>query len=90
MKYRQSGLTQEKSANKAGISIRSGRRIETGNRSDKRERHWRTRQDPLQAVWDSELVPLLKNNDDLTGLTLWEHLDETYPGEYPYKLLRTL
>lgn len=90
MKYRQSGLSQETSANKTGISIRSGRRIEKGEHGGKKDRHWRTRQDPLEAIWDSELVPLLENDDELTGLTLWEHLDETYPEQYPYNLLRTL
>ena len=32
----------------------------------------------------------LIKNLRLTGLTLWEYLDERYPGDYPYKLLRTL
>ncbi len=27
---------------------------------------------------------------DLTGTTLWEYLDELFPGQYPEKLLRTL
>ena len=34
MKHRQSGLSQEISANKAGISVRSGRRIEKGERNE--------------------------------------------------------
>jgi hypothetical protein len=90
MQSRQSGLTQETSAAKAGISVRSGRRIETGQKKDKTQRHWRTRSDPFASVWDSELVPLLANEPKLTGLTLWEYLDDHYPGDYPYKLLRTL
>ncbi len=90
MKHRQSGLTQEVSANKAGISVRSGRRIEKGERNESGQRHWRTRKDPLEDVWDTELAPLLENEPTLTGLTLWEHLEEHYPGDYPYSLLRTL
>ncbi len=39
MKHRQSGLTQEVSANKAGISVRSGRRIEKGERKEPGQRH---------------------------------------------------
>ncbi|MFQ5471218.1 MAG: IS21 family transposase [Gammaproteobacteria bacterium] len=90
MKSRQSGLTQETAAAKAGVSIRSGRRIEKGEHQLKQDRQWRTRIDPLKKVWDSELVPLLEKEATLTGLTLWEHLDDKYPEQYPYHLLRTL
>lgn len=90
MQSRQSGLTQEISAAKAGISVRSGRRIETGETKVKAQRHWLTRTDPFASIWESELVPLLTKEPKLTGLTLWEYLDDNYPGDYPYKLLRTL
>lgn len=58
MTQRKKGATQHISAMKAGISVRSGRRIEKDQWSKAGERHWRTRKDPLEAVWDSELVPL--------------------------------
>jgi len=90
MQSRQSGLTQETSAAKAGVSVRSGRRIETGGAKAKTPRHWRTRNDPFASVWTSELVPLLEKESKLSGLTLWEYLDEHHPGDYSYKLLRTL
>ncbi len=90
MKNRQAGCTQETSAAKAGISVRSGRRIEKGQKTEQKERHWRTRKDPLQDVWESELVPLLEREPSLTGITLWDYLDETYPAHYPERLLRTL
>lgn len=90
MQSRQSGLTQETSAAKAGVSVRSGRRIETGETKVKSQRRWLTRTDPFASVWNSELVPLLTKEPKLTGLTLWEYLDENFPGDYPYKLLRTL
>lgn len=90
MQSRQSGLTQETSAAKAGVSTRSGRRIETGVTMAKVPRHWLTRDDPFASVWTSELVTLLEKEPKLTGLTLWEYLDEHHPGDYPYKLLRTL
>ena len=57
MKNRQTGCTQELSAAKAGISVRSGRRIEKGETVKQKDRHWRTRKDPLEAVWDPELLP---------------------------------
>ena len=90
MKNRQTGCSQETSAAKAGISVRSGRRIEKGENSAPRARTWRTREDPLAAVWESELVPLLENEPSLTGITLWDYLDEHHQGQYPEKLLRTL
>ena len=90
MKNRQTGFSQELSALKAGISIRSGRRIEKGEQANKNFRDWKTRKDPFQAVWASELEPLLENEPDLTGITLWDYLDDKYPGQYPEKLLRTL
>lgn len=90
MKGRQKGLSQVASAARGGISIRSGRRIENGQRSQPKERHWRTRSDPLEAVWQSELVPLLEREPDLTGLTLFEYLEDTFPDQYEQSILRTL
>lgn len=91
MQSRRSGLSQEASAAKAGVSVRSGRRIEKrGAAQSSQPRSWRTRQDPLAAVWDSELVPLLERDHELTGLTLLEYLQDQYPGEYHESVLRTL
>lgn len=90
MQSRQKGLSQEASAAKSGISVRSGRRIERSERSHHTKRHWRTRDDPLKAVWHSDLVPLLEKEPDLTGLTLLEYLDDTFPGQYEQSVLRTL
>lgn len=91
MNERQSGATQERAAVKAGISVRSGRRLENSERPKKNiKRGWRTREDPLEAVWESVLVPLLEKEPGLTGITLWEYLDDHYPGQYPEKYLRTL
>lgn len=91
MRNRQHGQSQETAAAKAGISVRSGRRIERGEHaSTSQPRRGRTRKDPLAAVWDSELVPLLENEPDLTGLTLLEYLEDHYPGEYQASVLRTL
>jgi transposase InsO family protein len=91
MSKRQQGKSQETAAAFAAISERSGRRIEKGERhSIPRERHWRTREDPLEAIWEKELVPLLEKESQLTGLTLWEYLEDEYAGQFPYKVLRTL
>lgn len=90
MKNRQAGETQAVSAAKSGISCRSGRRIESQSNQTKKPRHWKTRKDPIADVWVDVLVPLLENEPKLTGLTLWEYLDDHFPGQYPSSLLRTL
>lgn len=90
MQSRQKGLSQSAAAAKAGISIRSGRRIETGQHDTNRERLWRTRQDPLEKVWEAELVPLLTEDASLTGITLLEYLEDHHPGQYGNQHLRTL
>lgn len=91
MSKRQQGKRQETAAACAAISERSGRRIEKGERqSIPGERHWRTREDPLEAIWENELVPLLETEPQLTGLTLWEYLEDQHAGQFPYRVLRTL
>jgi hypothetical protein len=57
---RKSGDSQSKAAAKAGSSKRTGRRVEKQEHQSSRERHWRTRKDPLEAVWSTDLVPLLE------------------------------
>jgi transposase InsO family protein len=90
MQSRQKGLSQSAAAAKTGISVRSGRRIEKGQHTIAGERHWRTREDPLKAVWQSELVPLLSEDHSLTGVTLLEYLEDHHPGQYGNQHLRTL
>ena len=91
MNTRQLGKSQETAAAKAAISERSGRRIEKGERqSIPKERHWRTREDPFEAIWEKELVPLLEEESQLTGLTLWEYLEDEHAGKFPFSVLRTL
>ena len=72
-KYKQhrNQLSQVASAAKAGISERSARRIEDANHlpSQRPERNWRTRPDPLEAVWDSEVVPMLQTDARLNAVT---------------------
>ena len=90
MNSRQSGDTQETAAAKAGISVRTGRRIDKDERNSSSERTWRTRKDPFAEIWENEIVPLLERESGLTAITLWEYLDDNYPGLYPERLLRTL
>jgi transposase len=90
MKERNSGETQELAAAKSGMSVSSGYRIEKGLRQHKKPRTHRTRIDPLADIWESELAGLLQKEPTLSGLTLWEYLDDNFPEQYPYGLLRTL
>ena len=81
---RDQGNTQDQASAIAGISERSGRRIEKGQHRSTTEapRTWRTRKDPLAPVWDSELEPMLQKEPRLEPLTLYDYLQEQYPGEY--------
>ncbi len=81
---REQSCTQAESAKIAGISERSGRRIEKGERPSGQavNRTWRTRQDPLAAVWERELEPMLFREPRLEATTLYEYLQEQYPGQY--------
>ena len=93
-KYKQhrNKLSQVASAAKAGISERSARRIDDaqGLPSQRPARSWRTREDPLSAVWDSEVVPLLQADVRLNAVTLLEELQRRYPGQWGHSVLRTL
>ena len=92
LKAREMGCTQETSAAKGGFSVRTGRRIEKGEHQPQKgqTRNWRTREDPLEPVWESELKPLLIVQPQLRPITLWEYLQEKYPGQYGRSVLRTL
>ena len=93
-KYKQhrNKLTQIAAAAKAGLSERSARRIECSDAlpSQRPARSWRTRQDPLAAAWDAEVVPLLQADAQLNAVTPLEELQRRHPGEYDAGVLRTL
>jgi hypothetical protein len=93
-KYQQhrNKLSQTASAAKSAISERSARRIEAAQSlpSQRPARHWRTREDPLSAVWDSEVVPLLQTDARLNAVTLLEELQRRQPGQWDDSVLRTL
>ena len=88
------GRSQESAAAAAGMSVRSARKWERGALPSECEtaRDWRTRKDPFAAVWESELVPLLRRDTERTlqATTLLEWLEERRPGEFSLGQLRTL
>jgi hypothetical protein len=85
-------LGQEVAAAKVGISERTARRLERRDRlpSQRGPRTWRTRTDPLAAVWDSEVLPMLRAAPGLTAVTVLEELQRRHEGVYPQAVLRTL
>lgn len=84
MSIRKQGQSQEQASAKAGVSERTGRRIEgTAVRAPENPaRHWRTRKDPFAGVWDSEIVVRLDNQPALDATTLFEDLQERHPGQF--------
>jgi hypothetical protein len=93
-KYKQhrNTLTQVAAAAKAGISERSARRIDGTDElpSQHGPRIWRTREDPLTAVWEVEVVPLLRTDAQLNAVTVLEELQRRHPARYDSSVLRTL
>ena len=93
-KYKQlrGGYSQEAAAAKTGISLSSAQRIEAVQvlPSQRGARTWRTRSDPLGLVWESEVVPLLKEAPTLMAVTVLEELQRREPGRYAESVLRTL
>lgn len=83
---------QVTAAVKAGISERSARRIESGQRQlgPSKPRNYRTRTDPLEPVWDSVVLPLLQRSDTITPVGVFDYLYEEYSDVFPAKLRRTL
>ncbi len=87
---RKDGKTQDKSADKAGISVRRGRDIEKNMRILKKERKLIEKTNKIDTVFKSKLVPLLKG-DHYQATFLLEHIQNMFTiEEYPNSLLRTL
>jgi hypothetical protein len=88
------GKTQEAAAASAGIGVRTARDWQAGPLPSelKEPRWWRTREDPLAAVWEPVVVPLLEADKrrKLQAKTVLEVLEQQRPGEFSEPLLRTL
>lgn len=83
---------QEIAAAKAGISVRSARRIERDalRPSQKPRGYWRSRPDPFADVWDTEVVAMLTNAPQLQAITILRKLQDDHPGQYPDSTRRAL
>jgi hypothetical protein len=89
MENRKHGETQVLAAAKAGLSVRSAKRIEKGKTNLQRA-ECSNAEDPFHMVWEVELIPLLERDPYLKACTLLKDLQERYPGKYPDSLLRTM
>ena len=91
MNARELGLPQSVSSQIAEISERTGQRIDAGEHRTNRGTVVAPprSQDPLAAVWSSELEPMLRREPRLKPTTLFEYLEQQYPGKYS-RTLRTL
>lgn len=80
MKFRQTD-TPAVAAAKAGFSAATAYRLEHDRRlpSQKKAPRGRRRPDPLAAVWDSEVIPLLKNAPDMRPVAIFEELRRRHP-----------
>ena len=84
---------QATAAAMAGISVATGRRLERDPRppsSRKEARDYRTRPDPLEGLWDEEIVPMLAGAPALRPITILRELARRYPERIDNGVRRTL
>src|SRR6516162_10044376 len=83
---------QEIAASKAGMDPKTARKYLKQNRLPselKRERHWRTREDPFSDVWE-RVRQQIEESPGLEAKTLFEWLQREYPGRFADGQIRTL
>jgi len=88
---RNQGASMSMSAMKAGVSRNTARkylRQADPSKQEKQAHDWRTRKDPLEAIW-SMARGMLERAPELQAKALLEHLSERTAGGNPEKLLRT-
>jgi transposase len=86
------GASLKMAAMKAGMDRKSARKYrEPGPlpSESRRSRSWRTRRDPLAAVWP-QLEEMLTREPELQAVTLLVWLQSAYPEAYPDAVRRTL
>ncbi|MCH2396144.1 MAG: hypothetical protein MK313_15845 [Oceanibaculum sp.] len=77
--------SQRVAAARAGFSERTARRIERDPRppSQRKPARSRTVPDPLVAVWEPVLLPILERDPVVQAVTLMRHLQLTDPESFP-------
>jgi hypothetical protein len=84
MSFRQTHSTAVAAA-KAGFSTATGYRIESDPRlpSQKKAPRGRRRPDPLEGIWEREIVPMLEAAPDLRPVAIFEELLRRHPELAP-------
>lgn len=71
MQSKERGKSLAVAAAQAGFSERSAYNVASRSYATaNRKRSWRTRSDPYENVWESEIVPLLESSPNLEARTL--------------------
>lgn len=90
MKLREN-FTQEVAASKSSISVSTAGRIEGKRHQPKKDkRGWRTRADPLEPIWDSVVLPLLKQDANISPVGIFDHLCDVHADKFSSSSRRTL
>jgi hypothetical protein len=91
MKLRQTHIRQTAAA-MAGFSTSTGARLDADPRlpSARRQPRSRRRPDPLEAYFESEIVPMLEAAPGLRPITILGEMQRRHPGAFPDHLRRTL
>jgi hypothetical protein len=91
---RMEGKTLKAAAAAAGMSERAARAWQRGPLPSqmKKARWWRTRRDPFEQTWESDVEPMLRADERgvLEAKTVLEVLAERYPDGFNESHLRTL
>ena len=82
--------SQRIAAARAGFSERTARRIDADPRlpSQRKSARGRTVPDPLEAVWEPVLLPILERDPAVQAVTLLRHLQMTDPDAFPDDRIR--
>ena len=77
--------SQRAAAARAGFSERTARRLEADPRppSQRRPERGRTVPDPLAAVWEPVVLPILERDPAVQAVTLFRHLQMRDPDAFP-------
>ena len=84
MSFRQTHTTAVAAA-KAGFSTATGYRIENDPRlpSQKKAPRRRRRPDPLEGVWEQEILPMIEATPDLRAVAVFEEIVRRHPEIAP-------
>ncbi len=83
--------SQKASAAQAGFSERSSYNLQQrGYIEANTKRFWKTRKDPFEEVWNSEIKFLLEQEPHLQAKTILANLQASHPEQFSDSLLRTL